>query len=132
MRKGQRRQKTTKSKDRGRAIDMARMLERLAASGRGRTLTEAVARKAVSELVEQATGEAVQFHTCRTWLDEWLAGKRGAVADKSIEKYEQVVQDFLSHLGDLISRSQPSARRTFAGFATRLRKGRARRKKTAP
>ena len=69
---GQRRQKTTKSKDRGKAIDMARTFERLAASGRNRTLTEAIARSVVSQLVEQTTGEALHFHSCRAWLDEWV------------------------------------------------------------
>lgn len=97
---GQRRQKTTKLKDRGKAIDVARTYERLAASGRNRTLTEAIARSVVSQLVEQATGEALHFHSCRAWLDEWVAGKRGTTAPATLTKYEQTVRDFLAHLGE--------------------------------
>jgi len=48
---GVRRQKTTKTKDRGKAIDLARAWERLAESGRKGTLTEAIARAVLSQLV---------------------------------------------------------------------------------
>jgi len=51
-------------------------------------------------MVEAATGEALHFHSCRAWLKEWLAGKRGAVAARSLEKYEQVLNDFLAHLAE--------------------------------
>ena len=96
---GRRRQKTTKAKDRGKAIDMARAWERLAASGRNRTLTEAVARAVVSQLVEQSTGTPLHFHTCRAWLEEWIAGKQGTASDGTLTRYKQVIADFLAFLG---------------------------------
>ena len=97
---GQRVQRTTKQTNRTQALRMAQDFEKLAAKGRAGVLIEAQARRVVAEIVEAATGEALQFHTCRAWLNEWVAGKRGAVAAKSIEKYEQVTTDFLTHLGD--------------------------------
>lgn len=97
---GQRRQKTTKTKDRGKAIDFARTLERLAANGRNRVLTESVARQAVSQLVEQSTGEPLQFHTAGAWLDEWLAGKKGVTTERTRLKYEQYIGEFRDSLGD--------------------------------
>jgi hypothetical protein len=86
---GQRRQKTTKTKDRGKAIDFARTLERVAAHGRNRVLTESAARQAVAQLLEQSTGESLQFHTAGAWLDEWLAGKKGVTTERTRLKYVQ-------------------------------------------
>ena len=97
---GQRRQKTTKTTNRGKATDFARALERVAESGRNRTLTEAAARSAVSHLLEQSTGEALQFHTARAWLDEWLAGKKGVTTERTRLKYEQYVSEFLASMGE--------------------------------
>lgn len=97
---GERVQRTTKEKKRSPALEKAQAWERLASQGRNRTITEANARKVVSEILEKSTGETLHFHTCKGWLDEWLAGKRGAVADKSIVKYEQVNKDFVTHLGE--------------------------------
>ncbi len=97
---GERIQRTTKQRNRTVALGVAREWEKLSEKGRAGVLTEVHARRVVSEILESATGERLQFHTCRGWLDEWLAGKRGAVAAKSIEKYEQVTADFLAHLGE--------------------------------
>ena len=101
---GERRQKTTKTANRGEAIDMARSLERLAALGRKGALTEAAARQAISQLVEQATGESMAFHTCRAWLTEWLASKKGTINEETLDRYEQVftgLADFLDKRADL-------------------------------
>ena len=80
-------------------MDMVRAWERLAESGRNRTLTEATARRVVSQIVEQATGEPLHFATCRSWFEEWLAGKAGTTAKSTLAKYAQVTTDFLTHLG---------------------------------
>ena len=95
---GHRRQKTTKTKNRGKAIDFARTLERLASKGRDRILTESAARQAVSQIVEQATGAPLQFHTAGAWLDEWLAGKKGVTTERTRMKYEQYVGEFRASL----------------------------------
>ncbi len=96
---GQRRQKTTKTKNRGQAIDMARAWERLGESGRKGTLTEAVARSVVAQLVEQATGSPLHFYTCRAWLEEWLVGKVGTTSAGTLTRYRQVIADFMTFLG---------------------------------
>ncbi len=97
---GKRVQKTTKQKVRAKALETCLAWARLEDAGRKGTLTEAHARRVVSEIVERATGEAVQFHTSRAWLAEWLAGKKGATGEKTAVKYAQVIKDFLGHLGD--------------------------------
>lgn len=97
---GERVQKTTKETKRSPAIEKAQAWERLAAQGRNRTITEANARRVVAEILERSTGETLHFHTAKQWLEEWVASKRGAVGLKSIEKYEQVTDDFITHLGE--------------------------------
>jgi hypothetical protein len=93
-------QRSTKQIAHARAVQIANQFERAASKGRRQTMTEAQARRILAEIVEDTTGEALNFHTCRGWLEEWLAGKRGAVAEKSLEKYTQVTSDFLAHLGE--------------------------------
>jgi site-specific recombinase XerD len=54
----------------------------------------------VPDILEKSTGELLHFHSCRAWLDEWVAGKRGTTAPATLAKYEQTVRDFLAHLGE--------------------------------
>ena len=42
----------------------------------------------------------LHFHSCRDWLDERKAGKRGAVGERSQEKYEQIIGNFVDYLGE--------------------------------
>ena len=97
---GERVQRTTKKRKRGDALEMAQAWERLAEKGRNRTITEAVARRTVAEILEKSTGESLHFHTCRAWLDEWVTGKNGTTAPSTWKKYDQTVRDFLTHLGE--------------------------------
>lgn len=97
---GRRRQKTTKTSNRALALDFAIALEKLAAKGRAGTLTEAVAREAIGELVLQATGEPLVFYTAAGWLDHWLSAKTEARAGSTAERYKQVKRDFLESLGN--------------------------------
>ncbi|MEK0451144.1 MAG: hypothetical protein RL088_3412, partial [Verrucomicrobiota bacterium] len=92
--------RSTKQRDRRLAMKTAIAWEEVSQAGREKRLTETQARKVVADLLEKATGESLHFHTCADWFAEWLAGKRGAVAGKSLEKYEQVCADFLRHLGE--------------------------------
>ena len=97
---GERLQRTTKEKNRSSAMRIAIEFEAAASKGRSRTLTEANARRVISEILEKSTGEGIQFHSCREWFTEWCAGKNGAVTDKSMEKYVQVTNAFLGNLGE--------------------------------
>jgi integrase len=97
--KGERVQKSTKRTNRTEAEDMARQFEKLGLKARAKTLTEAQARRVVSEILEDATGEPLHFHSTRDWFAEWLAGKKGAVSPRSLARYSQVCREFLTHLG---------------------------------
>lgn len=98
--KGRRLKKSTKATDRALAMKLALDWENAAKAGRAGRLVESQCRRVLSELHEQATGEPLHFHTCRDWFDEWVAGKRGATAERTLIKYQQVCNDFLTHLGE--------------------------------
>lgn len=72
----------------------------LADLARGRTITETQARKVVSEIFEESTGETLHFQTCRHWLESWLKSKDGSTAPGTLTKYGQVIEEFTEHLGE--------------------------------
>ncbi len=92
--------RSTKLRDRRRAMETALAWERAAKDGREKRLTEAQARKVVGEILERSTGEKLHFHTFRAWLDEWLAGKNGTTAPGTLTRYKQVLGDFIEFLGE--------------------------------
>ena len=92
--------RSTKETNRRAAQKTADAWEDVAKAGREKRLTEAQARKVVSEILARSTGETLQFFTARTWLGEWVAGKRGATTAGTLAKYEQVTADFLAYLGE--------------------------------
>ena len=101
--KGRWLKKSTKTASRSLALKLALEWENASKAGKVGRLVESQARKVPSEIVEQATGQAIHFHTCKDWFAEWLAGKSGATAARTILKYKQVSGDFLAHLGDRAS-----------------------------
>ena len=74
---------------------------KLAREGR---LTESRCRKVIAEMYERAVGEPLHFRTTRTYLSEWLEGKRADVVARSYVAYSQVVHEFLDHLGSKAER----------------------------
>ena len=92
--------RSTKQRDRRLALKTAMAWEDTAKAGREKRLTEAQARKVVGEILTRSTGESLHFHSCRAWLDEWLAGKRGTTAPATLAKYEQTTRDFIAHLSE--------------------------------
>jgi integrase len=75
-------------------------LEFAAADSKARAgmLTEAQARRVIGDIVEKTVGEPLAFHTAEAWLREWLAGKKQTKADGTYERYEHVIEDFITHL----------------------------------
>ncbi|GAT32198.1 phage integrase, N-terminal SAM-like domain [Terrimicrobium sacchariphilum] len=50
--------------------------------------------------MENATGEKVQFYSTRSWLEEWLKNREGSASATTMQRYKQLIRDFLEHLGD--------------------------------
>jgi integrase len=96
---GTRKQKSTGTTDRRLALKMAVEWESLAISGKKGTLVTAQARRVVSEIVEQATGEPLHFSTAEDYLSEWLKTQQGAISAASFLKYSQAIREFIKSLG---------------------------------
>lgn len=96
--RGVRVRKSTKTAERALAMRIAAEWDRAARAARSGRLVEAQMRRVISEITEQATGEHLKFHTCRGWIEEWLTGKQGAIAPRSLIKYRQVTTGFLDYI----------------------------------
>ncbi len=95
---GRQLKKSTKQRDRGKALEVAVTLERTEAAARAGTLTETRARKLVSEVLERTTGESLIVATVEGWLRDWLRGKELAKSAATHEKYASTVEAFITHL----------------------------------
>ena len=96
---GERTQRTTKQEDRNKAWEVCLTwadAERKAGQG---ILTEAQARRVISEIVERTVGEPLHFYTAESWLREWLAGKKQTRSEGTSEIYSTVINRFIAHLG---------------------------------
>src|SRR5439155_24046535 len=97
---GRRLKKSTKTTDKELAKKMAAEWESIGKAGRAGRLIESQCRKVVSEIYEQATGKPLHYVTARSWLKQWIEDKKSEkVSDRTLLKYEQIVREFLAHLG---------------------------------
>lgn len=97
---GVQRQRSTKEKDRGKALVMAQKFE---ATYRMK-LTEAQARKVVSDIYEQIHGEQLYHATTRKFFTDWLASKKNELSPGSYKRYENAVGKLLTFLGERADR----------------------------
>lgn len=72
---GKRAFKSTKEKDRPKAMAFCLALDRASKLGAKGSLTETRARELISEIIEQSPGEPMKFYTVGYWLHDWLEGK---------------------------------------------------------
>lgn len=91
--------KSTKQTDRQKAEEFRIAISRATRLGAERNLTEQRARELIGETVENASGETLTSYTVSAWFEEWLAGKRGAKANSTVEKYRRTATAFLQFLG---------------------------------
>jgi len=96
---GERTQRSTKQEDKDNAWKVClAWAEAERKAGKG-ILTEAQARRVISEIVERTTGETLDFYTVEGWLNDWLAGKKQTRSEGTGESYKSVVNSFIKHLG---------------------------------
>ena len=62
---------------------------------RRKELTAAQARKVLAELVATSSGEELTFHSVEDWLADWLSNKAGSASARTMDRYRQIVRDFL-------------------------------------
>ncbi|MEO8351712.1 MAG: tyrosine-type recombinase/integrase [Chthoniobacteraceae bacterium] len=91
--------KSTKQTDRSKAWEVCLSIERAENLGRAGTLTEQTAKKILAEIVERTTGTPLHDFKAGEWLTQWAAQKVRTKAEKTGERYQQVIRDFLDSLG---------------------------------
>jgi integrase len=76
-------------------------LEKLAGEKR---LTESQCRKVIAQMYERTVGEPLHFKTAREYLTEWVESKKNETELRAWLKYDQIVTDFLAHIGVKVDR----------------------------
>ncbi|MEX2606026.1 MAG: tyrosine-type recombinase/integrase [Kiritimatiellia bacterium] len=97
---GKRRSKTTGTRNRKEAEKIAAQYESIA---RGRA-TFTTIQKAMAELCEEYTGEALPSFTVREYFKQFLERKAPRVIPATLKKYEQAAASFLGSLGEKAER----------------------------
>jgi integrase len=97
--------KSTKTTDRQKALAIALEYEKAARKADAGALSEAQARKVVSEIFEIAGGGPISFVSTEGFMTDWLEKTRLLNAPGTVKRYERTIRDFLQHLGPKAKRS---------------------------
>ncbi len=93
------RKRTTKLKDRTKALALAVEWERAGGLAREKLLTEAVSRDIIGGILERSTGEKLRAETVREFCVRWLKGKELAKSEGAAVRYGGSVDKLLEFLG---------------------------------
>jgi integrase len=98
---GQRRwvRKSTKKRKRSEAKEILDAWQKIADRAASGNLDQARIREIVMETVERVTGKRTNSPTVSEWLERWIRTEKGAVAGRTMIRYEQIVRDFLGVIG---------------------------------
>ena len=102
---GRQLKRTTRSTDKREALRIALALEEAEEmSARGYLSTEEQFRLYFTQAYERLFGRKNELEiTVRAWLEQWLHNEKGAVTPGTLNRYSQVVKDFLQFLGSKAS-----------------------------
>ena len=96
---GRRLKKSTKQRDRAKAVEFCLALERAEGMAARGTLTEARARELIGEVLERTSGDTLPFYTAEAWLRDWVRGKQISKSEGTYVKYSRTIESFINHLG---------------------------------
>jgi integrase len=82
------------------AWEVCLAIERAEGHAKNGTLTEQQAKKIIGEILERTTGEPLRSYKVREWLDHWLEMKEKVRSGKTLDRYRQVIRDFIDSLGN--------------------------------
>ena len=91
--------KSTKERDRRKALAVCVEVERAARIARQGQLTEVQARKIIGDIYQRSTEESLPFADTATFLREWVSSKEVTRASGTAVRYKRTIEDFLSFLG---------------------------------
>jgi integrase len=75
-------------------------LERAENAAKAGTLTEQRAKELIGDVLERVTGEPLVNFTIKEWFTHWLELKAKVRGERTIERYRQVIRDFIKSLGN--------------------------------
>jgi integrase len=97
---GRQLKRSTRETDKRKARTICEVWERAESLGRdGLLTTEAQFQRVLEEGFERISGKKVVNLTVKEWLDRWIKGESGAVADSTLKRYQQIIDSFLAFLG---------------------------------
>jgi integrase len=97
---GRRTFRSTGQRDRKKAADVCRTLERVSEKARAGELSRSAARKLFDNLLENIGAEPLARETVTSHFTSWLSGKEIGVKPGVAKLYRKTVTRFLDHLGD--------------------------------
>jgi integrase len=97
---GSRTDRSTKLTDRRQAMKLAMQWEEAAS----KRITEAQARKVLSDIHEQIHGSPLKTRSVAEYRTEWLASAKGSVEPITLKTYSQAADEFVEFLGDQATR----------------------------
>jgi integrase len=96
---GRRTLRSTKQRDRKKAAEICRALEKASAKAREGELTEARVRKLLEDVLESVGQAPIRAETVRSFFATWLEGKKLSTKPTVHHLYERIVGKFLNCLG---------------------------------
>lgn len=101
---GRRVQRSTKQSNRKKAQAVADAWERAAKLGSEKRLSEAQARRVLSEIYEVVNNEPLPSATTKDFLAGWTEKRKTDTSPRTQQAYAQVARDFLASLGERAER----------------------------
>jgi len=95
---GRQLKRSTKTTNRGKAMQIALELERVEQQARDGTVTTTQLQKILTDTAERVTGDTLTVPTVKAYLDDWLKGVTARNAPTTLERYENTVTLFLENL----------------------------------
>jgi integrase len=95
---GRRAFRSTKQRDRKKALDVARTLEKAAEKARAGELTEAQVRKLLDGILESVGQSPIRSETVRSFFNTWLSGKKLSTSPSTHALYNRCLTKFLGAL----------------------------------
>jgi integrase len=97
-RDGRQLKKSTKTRDRGQAMQIALELEAVENRVRAGSLTTTQLRKVLSDVSEKITGDTLAMPSVELYLADWLKGIEARNSPATLERYANTVKLFVKHL----------------------------------
>ena len=96
---GRRAFRSTKQRNRSKALEVALAWSKSSELARDQRLTEVQARRVIGEIHAIATRETMVQYTAAAFIRAWLEAKLPSIAERSAPAYEKATSEFIKHLG---------------------------------